>query len=417
MPVRYQPAAADTILPVSGVCLGAAAAHIKDWTRNDVLLIDCVPGTVAAAVFTRNRFCAAPVIVSKEHLMAQRQQGKSLRGIVVNAGNANAGTGAKGLSHARQTCEEAAKLLLCTPDEIMVCSTGVIMEPLPIEKLIAALPAAAGNCDTSGAAWISAAQAIMTTDTVHKAASAQVIIDGEPVTITGIAKGAGMIHPDMATLLTFIACDAPMAADVWQSIWREIATQTFNSITIDGDTSTNDTLIAMATGKAKVPPFKNVRDPRLVVLKEGLLNVASSLAQAIVRDGEGASKFITIDVEGQDYETCRRVAFSVAHSPLVKTAFFASDPNLGRIICAIGNAMPEAFDPGRVSLWLDDVLVVDKGGRAVSYREEDGQRVMAQEEIHVRIDLGHELNRKEKATVWTCDLSHDYVTINAEYRT
>jgi len=417
MPVRYQPASANMILPVAGIRLGVAAARIKNWSRNDLLLIDCDPGAVAAAVFTQNRFCAAPVIVSKEYLIAQHQQEKSLRGIVVNAGNANAGTGAEGIAHARQTCEEAAKLLLCSPDEIMVCSTGVIMEPLPLKRLIAALPNAVSNRDTSGEAWVVAAQAIMTTDTVHKAISKQIIVDGESVTITGIAKGSGMIHPNMATLLVFIACDVPIAAEVWQSIWREIVAHSFNSITIDGDTSTNDTLIAMATGQAKVPPFKNMHDPRLIDLKKGLLDVATSLAQAIVRDGEGASKFITVDVEGVNYEVCRRVAFSVAHSPLVKTAFFASDPNLGRIICAIGNAMPEAYDTGRVSLWLGDALVVDKGGRAASYREEDGQRVMAEEEIHVRIDLGHEPNHKVKATVWTCDLSHEYVTINAEYRT
>ncbi|MDR1529695.1 MAG: bifunctional glutamate N-acetyltransferase/amino-acid acetyltransferase ArgJ [Burkholderiales bacterium] len=417
MSVRYQPASAESILTVSGIRLGTASARIKNWERDDVLLIECEEGTIAAAVFTQNRFCAAPVLLDKEYLTLQRQYGKGLRGIIVNAGNANAGTGAEGFARAKQTSEEVARILLCAPEEVMVCSTGVIMEQLPVEKLIAVLPQAASRLDASSESWIRAARAIMTTDTVHKAISTQVIIDGEPVTVTGIAKGAGMIHPNMATMLSFIASDVPIAADVWQALWRDVVGVSFNAITIDGDTSTNDSLIAMATGQAKVPPIKNQHDPRLVLLKEALLDVALPLAQAIIRDGEGASKFITIHVEGHDVETCRKVAFSVAHSPLVKTAFFASDPNLGRIICAIGNATPEDLDAGRVSLWLGDVLVVDKGGRASSYREEDGQRVMQEEEIDIRIDLGHETHQNAKITIWTCDLSHDYVTINAEYRT
>ena len=423
MPVCYTPSTVDDVLPVPGVRLGAVAARIKNWDRNDVLMIECVQGTTAAAVFTQNRFCAAPVLVDREHLLWQRQHGKSLRAVVVNAGNANAGTGASGLEDARRTCREAAALLNCAPEEVMVCSTGVIMEPLPIEKLLAGLPEALNRCGeesgTGAAAWLAAAQAIMTTDTVHKMVSARVMIDGVPVTVTGIAKGAGMIHPNMATMLGFIATDMPISASVWQPLLRDIADHSFNAVTIDGDTSTNDTLIGMATGQAKVSPLATSDDPRLPAFKEALLEVAVHLAKAIARDGEGATKFITIRVEGgTDVETCRQVALKVAHSPLVKTAFFASDPNLGRIVCAIGNAAPPELDVSRVRLWLDDVAVIVDGGRAPSYTEEAGQRVMRQPEITVRIDLGmnQDARRSAAATVWTCDLSHDYVSINADYR-
>ncbi len=419
MPVCYTPSTVDDVLPVPGVRLGAVAAQIKNWQRNDVLMIECVPGTTAAAVFTQNRFCAAPVLIDREHLAWQQRHEKSLRAVVINAGNANAGTGASGLDDARRTCRETAALLKCAPEEVMVCSTGVIMEPLPLDRLLAGLPEAHRRCiETEGAgaaAWLMAAQAIMTTDTVHKAASAQVMIDGVPVTVTGIAKGSGMIHPNMATMLGFIATDMPVAAPVWQPLLREVADGSFNAVTVDGDTSTNDTLIAMATGRAKLSPLTAVGDPRLPVFKKALLDVAVRLAQAIARDGEGATKFITIRVEGgHDVETCRRVALEVAHSPLVKTAFFASDPNLGRIVCAIGNAAPPELDVSRVRLWLDDVAVIVDGGRASSYTEEAGQRVMNQPEIAVRVDLG--LDGDAAATVWTCDLSHDYVSINADYR-
>ncbi|MDR2711181.1 MAG: bifunctional glutamate N-acetyltransferase/amino-acid acetyltransferase ArgJ [Burkholderiales bacterium] len=418
MPVCYPPSTVDDVFPVPGIRLGAVAAQIKNWQRNDVLMIECAPETKAAAVFTQNRFCAAPVLVDREHLAWQQQCGKSLRAVVINAGNANAGTGASGLEHARRTCREVAALLKCAPEEVMVCSTGVIMEPLPIDKLLAGLPEAFHRCNEGGdaAAWLTAAQAIMTTDTVHKAASAQVRIDGVPISITGIAKGAGMIHPNMATMLGFIATDMPIAASLWQPLLREVADGSFNAVTVDGDTSTNDTLIGMATGQAKVSPLTTSSDPRLPIFKEALLGVAVRLAQAIARDGEGATKFITIQVEGgRNVEECRQVAFEVAHSPLVKTAFFASDPNLGRIVCAIGNAAPSELDVSRVRLWLDDVAVIVDGGRASSYTEEAGQRVMNQPEITVRIDLGMKKDGAS-ATVWTCDLSYDYVSINADYR-
>jgi glutamate N-acetyltransferase/amino-acid N-acetyltransferase len=419
MPVCYTPSTVDDLFPVLGVRLGAVAARIKNWQRNDVLVIECAPGTTAAAVFTQNRFCAAPVLVGREHLAWQQQHGKSLRAVVINAGNANAGTGASGLNDARRTCREAAALLGCAPEEVMVCSTGVIMEPLPIDKLLAGLPEALRRCgEESGAgaaAWLTAAQAIMTTDTVHKATSAQVIIDGVSITVTGIAKGAGMIHPNMATMLGFIATDMPIVASVWQPLLREVADVSFNAVTIDGDTSTNDTLIGIATGQAKVSPLTQCDDPRLPVFREALREVAVHLAQAIARDGEGATKFITVQVEGgHNVEVCRQVALKVAHSPLVKTAFFASDPNLGRIVCAIGNAAPPELDVSRVRLWLDDVAVIVDGGRASSYSEEAGQRVMNQSEITVRIDLG--MGGDAEATVWTCDFSHDYVSINADYR-
>ncbi|MCL2308940.1 MAG: bifunctional glutamate N-acetyltransferase/amino-acid acetyltransferase ArgJ [Proteobacteria bacterium] len=419
MPVCYTPSTVDDLFPVPGVRLGAAAARIKNWQRDDVLVIKCAPGTTAAAVFTQNRFCAAPVLIDREHLAWQQQQGKSLRAVVVNAGNANAGTGASGLDDARRTCRETAALLGCALEEVMVCSTGVIMEPLPIAKLLAGLPEALHRCDEASgadaAAWLTAAQAIMTTDTVHKAASAQVMIDGVQITVTGIAKGAGMIHPNMATMLGFIATDMPIATAVWQPLLREVADGSFNAVTVDGDTSTNDTLIGIATGQAKVSLLARGDDPRLPALKKALSEVAVHLAQAIARDGEGATKFITIRVEGgRNVEECRQVALKVAHSPLVKTAFFASDPNLGRIVCAIGNAAPPELDVSRVRLWLDDVTVIVNGGRAASYTEEAGQRVMNQSEITVRIDLG--MKGDAAATVWTCDLSHDYVSINADYR-
>ena len=420
MAVCYTPSTVDDVFPVAGIRLGAVAAKIKNWQRNDVLMIECAPGTTAAAVFTQNRFCAAPVLVDREHLAWQHQHHKPLRAVVINAGNANAGTGALGLENARRTCRETAALLKCAPEEVMVCSTGVIMGAFPIEKLLAGLPEAFRRCNeesgANAAAWLTAAQAIMTTDTVHKAASAKVTIDGVPITITGIAKGAGMIHPNMATMLAFIATDMPIAAAVWQPLLREVADGSFNAVTVDGDTSTNDTLIGMATGQASVSPLTTLDDPRLSAFKKTLLDVALRLAQAIVRDGEGATKFIMIRVEGgRNVDECREVALKVAHSPLVKTAFFASDPNLGRIVCAIGNAAPPELDVSRVRLWLDEVAVIVDGGPASTYTEEAGQRVMNQAEITVRIDLGMKADGAS-TTVWTCDLSHDYVSINADYR-
>ncbi len=377
-----------------------------------MLLVVCEPGTVAAGVFTQNRFCAAPVVVCREHLARQHARHAEFRALVVNAGNANAGTGASGLADAQAECVAVARLLDCAPEDVLPYSTGVIMEPLPVAKIVAALPAAKAAARADG--WFAAANAIMTTDTVPKGASRRVTVDGVPVTVTGIAKGAGMIHPNMATMLSFMATDAPIAAPLLAQIVREVADVSFNGATVDGDTSTNDSFVLAATGRAKLDPIVAADDARLLPIRLAIEECAIALAQAIVRDGEGATKFIAIRVEGgRSVDECRRVAFGIAHSPLVKTAFFASDPNLGRIVCAIGNTAAPDTDPAQVSFWLDDVLVVDRGGRAASYREEDGQRVMRQEEIAVRVDLGR---GKAAATVWTCDFSHDYVTINADYR-
>jgi len=413
MPVRYTSPAADALLPVQGISLGPAAGRIKNWQRDDILLVSCAPGTAAAGVFTQNRFCAAPVVVCREHLGYQHRTGASMRALIVNAGNANAGTGQPGLNAARSTCAAVASLLGCAPEEVLPFSTGVIMEPLPIERIAAALPTA--HAALRDDAWLAAARAIMTTDTVPKGASRRVVVDGVPVTVTGIAKGSGMIHPDMATMLSFMATDAPIAADVLGAIARDVAGVSFNCATVDGDTSTNDSFVIAATGQLPLTPIRSTSDARARPLREAIEQVAVELAQAIVRDGEGATKFIAIRVDGgRSVDECRRVAFAIAHSPLVKTAFFASDPNLGRIVCAIGNAAASDVDPSTVSFWLDDVLVVDHGGRSPNYREEDGQRVMKQDEIGVRVDLGR--RGGASATVWTCDFSHDYVSINADYR-
>ena len=408
MPVNYTPPTPESLLAVPGISLGAAAGRIKNWDRNDVLLVVCDPGTVAAGVFTKNRFCAAPVIVCRRHLASSGQ----LRALVVNAGNANAGTGERGIADAETTAAAVASMLACPMQQVLPFSTGVIMEPLPVDRLVAALPTAREAAREDR--WFDAARAIMTTDTVPKGASRRVTIDGAPVTVTGIAKGAGMIHPDMATMLSFVATDAPVDRALLATLAREVADVSFNGATVDGDTSTNDSFVIAATGRARIAPIVRADDPRLPALRAAIEGAAVDLAQAIVRDGEGATKFIAIRVEGgSTVDECRAVAFGIAHSPLVKTAFFASDPNLGRIVCAIGNTAAPDTDPGRVSFWLDDVLVVDRGGRAASYREEDGQRVMKQDEIAVRVDLGR---GSARATVWTCDFSHDYVSINADYR-
>ena len=408
MPVRYTPPAPADLLPVPGVRLGTAAAKIKRWERDDLLVAAFDAGTVAAGVFTRNRFCAAPVIVCRRHLEGEGR----VRALVVNAGNANAGTGDAGIAAAEATCAAVASMLGCTAREVLPFSTGVIMEPLPVEKIVAALPAARDVL--AGDHWFAAVSAIMTTDTVPKGASRRIAIDGVPVTVTGIAKGSGMIHPDMATMLSFVATDAPIAAGLLAAATRELAGASFNCATIDGDTSTNDSFVIAATGKAAMAPILTANDPRFAAVYGALLAVATELAQAIVRDGEGATKFITLAVDGgRDVAECRRVAFAIAHSPLVKTAFFASDPNLGRIVCAIGNAELPDLDPSRVSFSLADVHVVDNGARAASYTEEDGQRVMKEDEITVRVTLGR---GSASATVWTCDFSHDYVSINADYR-
>jgi glutamate N-acetyltransferase/amino-acid N-acetyltransferase len=408
MPVNYSAPEASSLHPVAGVRLGATQAGIRKADRYDLLLVAIAAGAEVAGVFTRNRFCAAPVIVAKEHLASH----SASRALVINTGNANAGTGEGGLAAARATCREAARLVGCDPREVLPFSTGVIMEPLPLERLTAGLPACAAALDSG--AWLLAARTIMTTDTVPKAASVRVDVDGITVTVTGIAKGSGMIQPNMATMLGFVATDAAVAGPLLQDLVREVADASFNRITVDGDTSTNDSFLIVATGQSPLSRIEDGRSAAAQKLRAALTEVAQSLAQAIIRDGEGATKFITIEVqEGRDAAECDRIARTIAHSPLVKTAFFASDPNLGRILAAVGNAGVADLDVGRVTLYLDDVLVAERGGRAARYTEADGQRVMKQSEIRVRILLGR---GSAKATVWTCDLSHDYVSINADYR-
>jgi glutamate N-acetyltransferase/amino-acid N-acetyltransferase len=399
---------AASLHPVAGVRVGVAAAGIKKPGRKDLLLIALDPGATVAGVFTRNRFCAAPVIVAREHLAA----GGAVRALLVNTGNANAGTGDDGLARARKVCAAAAAQIGCRPVEVLPFSTGVIMEPLPVDRIVAGLPGAAAALRSD--AWLEAAEAIMTTDTVAKARSVRVAAGGRTVTVTGIAKGAGMIRPDMATMLGFIATDAPLSAAGAQALCAHAADRSFNCITVDGDTSTNDALMLMASGAAGGPPCEP-GSPAFDAVRDAVTEVAAWLAQAIVRDGEGATKFITVRIEGgRSVEECRRVAYAIAHSPLVKTAFFASDPNLGRLLAAIGYAGVDDLDVANVALYLDGVLVAANGGRHPAYREEDGQRVMKQPEIAVRAVLGR---GEASATVWTCDLSYDYVKINAEYRT
>jgi glutamate N-acetyltransferase/amino-acid N-acetyltransferase len=383
-------------------------AGIRKANRRDLVLFVLDEGAAVAGVFTRNRFCAAPVIVAKEHLAA----GEGIRALVVNTGNANAGTGEDGLGRARKVCDAAAALLGCRAAEVLPYSTGVIMEPLPVERIVAGLPSSVAALADD--AWLDAAEAIMTTDTVPKACSRRVALAGRTVTVTGIAKGAGMIRPDMATLLAFVATDAPLSPAVARAMLAYAADRSFNCITVDGDTSTNDAFMLIASGAAGGTSLGQ-GSPSFEAVRDAVTEVAAWLAQAIVRDGEGATKFITVRIEGgRSVEECRRVAYSIAHSPLVKTAFFASDPNLGRLLAAIGNAGLDHLDVGRVSLYLDDVLVAAGGGRHPAYREEDGQRVMKQSEITVRAVLGR---GDARATVWTCDFSYDYVKINAEYRT
>lgn len=407
MAVNLDPPGPDRLRPVPGVTLGIAEAGIRKANRKDLLLIRLDEGAQAAGVFTRNRFCAAPVTVCKEHLAAA-----SIRALVVNTGIANAGTGSRGIADARATCAAVAELIGCRAEQVLPFSTGVINEFLPMERLQAGLPQCRAHLGADR--WFDAAQAIMTTDTVPKAASRTVVIDGKTVTITGISKGAGMIKPNMATMLGFIATDAAVTRPMLQRLVQEVADQSFNCITVDGDTSTNDSFVLIATGKAGHAPIADAGSSGYAVLRAGLEAVAMELAQAIVRDGEGATKFITIQVEGGgDRDECRAVGYAIAQSPLVKTAFFASDPNLGRILAAVGNAGIDDLDVGGVRLWLDDVLVASGGGRDPGYREEDGARVMKQAEITVRVDLGR---GAAQATIWTCDFSYDYVRINADYR-
>ncbi|GIK24957.1 MAG: arginine biosynthesis bifunctional protein ArgJ [Betaproteobacteria bacterium] len=407
MPVNLKPPVAAELLPVAGVALGIAQAGIRKANRRDLLLIRLDVGAAVAGVFTQNRFCAAPVTVCREHLQAG-----AIRALVVNTGIANAGTGEPGMQAARATCAAAARLLGCTPAQVLPFSTGVIMEPLPVERIEAGLPASAADLREDN--WAAAAEAIMTTDTLPKAASRKVSLGGTAVTVTGIAKGAGMIRPNMATMLGFVATDAAVAPALLQRLVREAADASFNCVTVDGDTSTNDSFVLIASGKAGNVPLADATSSDYAALREAVTAVAAELAQAIVRDGEGATKFMSIRVEGgRDAAECKAVGYAIAHSPLVKTAFFASDPNLGRILAAIGNAGIADLDVSRVKLWLDEVLVSENGGRAAAYREEDGARVMKQAEITVRVDLAR---GAAQATVWTCDFSYDYVKINADYR-
>ncbi|MCD0418810.1 bifunctional glutamate N-acetyltransferase/amino-acid acetyltransferase ArgJ [Rubrivivax sp. JA1024] len=408
MPVNLSAPVPASLLPVAGVRLGVTMAGIRKAGRRDLVVFELAEGSAVAGVFTQNRFCAAPVQVCREHLAG----GDGIRAIVVNTGNANAGTGADGLARARRSCDALAAVAGVAPRQVLPFSTGVIMETLPVERLEAGLPAAWAALRADG--WAEAAEGIMTTDTLPKAASRQVQIGGRSVTVTGIAKGAGMIRPNMATMLGFVATDAAVDAALLQPLVREAADLSFNRITIDGDTSTNDSFVLIATGQAGHAPITTLDSAEGRALRDAVIAVSQQLAQAIVRDGEGATKFITVTVQGgRDEAECRAAAYAVAHSPLVKTAFFASDPNLGRILAAVGYAGIADLDQGLIDLFLDDVHVVRDGGRHPDYREEDGQRVMKQAEITVRVDLHR---GAAAATVWTCDLSHDYVSINADYR-
>ncbi|MEN3112846.1 bifunctional glutamate N-acetyltransferase/amino-acid acetyltransferase ArgJ [Uliginosibacterium paludis] len=411
MPVNLPLPVADQLLPVAGVRLGTAEAAIRKLGRRDLSLIELAPGSRVAGVFTQNRFCAAPVTVCKEHLASG-----GIRALVINTGIANAGTGALGIANARASCEAVAAALGLAAREVLPFSTGVILEHLPVDKLVAGLPAAKGALKSDG--WYQACHAIMTTDTQPKCASRQIVIGGKTVTLTGMSKGAGMIRPNMATMLGFLATDADVAQPLLDALVKEAANLSFNSITVDGDTSTNDSFILIATGASGAPAITDAASGDYKQLRDAVVDLAIWLAQAIVRDGEGATKFMSIVIEGgKDRDECRQVAYAVAHSPLVKTAFFASDPNLGRILAAIGYAGVTDLDVNALRVWLGDgreeVLVAENGGRAASYVEEAGARIMKSAEITVRADLAR---GDAAATVWTCDFSYDYVKINADYR-
>ena len=407
MPVNYATPAADQLFPVAGVRLGVAEAEIRKKNRRDLTLVALDPGCTVAGVFTQNRFCAAPVQICRQHLAA----GHEIRALVVNTGIANAGTGEPGRLAAQETCEAVGQLLGVSAGQVLPFSTGVILELLPVERIKAGLPAVFADLKADN--WHAAAHGIMTTDTVAKAASRILTVNGKKVTISGVSKGAGMIRPNMATMLGFLATDAGIAQSLLDKLVKEAADASFNCITVDGDTSTNDSYVMIATGQSGAS-FTSESDAGWAEVKAAIIAVSVDLAQAIVRDGEGATKFITVAVQGgQDVEECRKVGYAIGHSPLVKTAFFASDPNLGRILAAVGYAGITDLDVDGVKVWLDDVLVAEKGGRAVAYKEEDGARVMAQAEITVRVDLGRGAAR---ASVYTCDFSYDYVKINADYR-
>lgn len=407
MPVKLTTPVASALLPVNGITLGFAEANVRTANRKDVLVVQLVEGAHVSGVFTQNKFCAAPVIVCKQHLAATND----IRALLVNTGNANAGTGEPGLQHAKQSCDALACLLDLNSEQILPFSTGVILEPLPVDRIINALPAAITNLKADN--WFNAAESIMTTDILPKATSRQLMIDGKAITITGMSKGSGMIHPNMATMLGYVATDAVISKPALDAIIDYAVNKSFNCITVDGDTSTNDSFITIATNLAgNVEITEGSTD--FITLRDAMTEVATELAQAIVRDGEGATKFMTIQVErGKNAAECRKVAYAVAHSPLVKTAFFASDPNLGRILAAIGYADVDDLDVNALSLYLGDVLVAEHGCISPSYQEEKGVAVMQKDDILVRI----ELNRGQaEATIWTCDFSYDYVKINADYR-
>ncbi len=408
MPVDLAPPDPAQLFPITGLRIGVVEAGIRKVGRKDLTVFLLDAGASVGAVFTSNRFCAAPVQICQSHLAA----GAAIRALLINTGNANAGTGADGLARARSTCDALAQRLGVDAAQVLPFSTGVIMEPLPADRIIAGLDAALAAAQEDN--WLAAAQGIMTTDTVPKAFGTQVQVQGKTISITGISKGAGMIRPNMATMLGYIATDACIAPALMQPLAKALADASFNRITVDGDTSTNDSLVVVATHKAGHVPISSLESEEGRALYQGLLKVVLQLAQAIVRDGEGATKFITVQVEGgATVEECSRVAYAIAHSPLVKTAFFASDPNLGRILAAVGYAGIADLDTDGIELYLDDVHVATRGGRNPVYQEADGQRVMKQSEILVRVGLGR---GQASHTVWTCDLSHDYVSINADYR-
>ena len=411
MPVNYNTPAPEALFPVTGVRLGTAEAGIRKANRRDLTLLEFARGSNVAGVFTQNRFCAAPVTVCRQHL----ELGNDIRALVINTGIANAATGEQGMQAANATCSAVAKILGCEDRQVLPFSTGVILEHLPTDRLIAALPAAKANLDANH--WHAAAHAIMTTDTVAKAASRRITIGDKTVTISGISKGAGMIRPNMATMLGFVATDAGIPASMLQQLAKDAADVSFNCITIDGDTSTNDSFVVAATGASGViiESEASIHWPKI---RSAVIEVAMELAQAIVRDGEGATKFITVSVGAGDTPSeCRAVAYAIAHSPLVKTAFFASDPNLGRILAAIGYAGIADLDAAKVRVWLgsagEEVLVAEGGGRAASYEESTGVQIMKNSEITIRVELGR---GSASATVWTCDFSYEYVKINADYR-
>ncbi|MDO8274327.1 MAG: bifunctional glutamate N-acetyltransferase/amino-acid acetyltransferase ArgJ [Serpentinimonas sp.] len=411
MPVNWTAPDAASLHPVPGVRIGVTEAGVRKPNRKDLTVLLLDPGSAVAGVFTRNRYCAAPVQVCREHLAAC-STAAAIRALLINTGCANAGTGESGLAHARQTCAALAERLGLQAQQVLPFSTGVIMEPLPLQRVIDGLDAALA--DAQPAHWLRAAEGIMTTDTVAKAASRQVQIGGQTVTLSGIAKGAGMIRPNMATMLGFVATDARIQPALLPELALRLAEATFNRITIDGETTTNDSFILIATGQAAHPEITDLASPDGQRLLAALTELAQTLAHAIVRDGEGATKFITVRVEGgRDGAECLQVAYAIAHSPLVKTAFYASDPNLGRILAAVGYAGIADLDQNQIELHLDDVHVVTQGGRHPGYTEQEGARVLRQSEITIRVGLGRGTATE---TVWTCDLSHEYVSINADYR-